>query len=144
MKLRPRASSASYKASSRRTEPAARVSPRPAKERAGNNLARSAGKRAVVKSAETLPPGRPQSPSRPPERDFGPADGGAWRRTTAPANGAAAQGVAAGLQVVKKPVIIKEPSVVNTIHVLGSTMRFNTHPGPEVFTMRYKPGPPIY
>ncbi len=43
----------------------------------------------------------------------------------------------------KKPVIIKEPSVIETIRVVNSTMQFNTHPGPEVFTMRYKPGPAI-
>ena len=45
--------------------------------------------------------------------------------------------------VDKKPVITKEPSVIERIDVLRSTMQFNTHPGPEVFTIKYKPGTPI-
>lgn len=43
----------------------------------------------------------------------------------------------------KKPVVTKEPSSFTKIYVVGGTMEFNKHPGPEVFTIKYKPGTPI-
>jgi hypothetical protein len=39
-----------------------------------------------------------------------------------------------------KPVITKEPAGLQTIYVVDGTMAFNTHPGPETFTIKYKPG----
>ncbi|MGC8644431.1 MAG: hypothetical protein ACP5XB_31595 [Isosphaeraceae bacterium] len=38
---------------------------------------------------------------------------------------------------------LKEPGVREKLYVVNGTMQFNTHPGPEVFTMKYKPGTPI-
>jgi hypothetical protein len=43
----------------------------------------------------------------------------------------------------KKPVVTKEPTSINKIHVVDGTMVFNKHPGLEVFTMKYKPGTPV-
>jgi hypothetical protein len=45
--------------------------------------------------------------------------------------------------VDRKPVITKEPTSLNTIYVVGGTMEFNKQPGPDVFTIKYKPGTPI-
>ena len=42
-----------------------------------------------------------------------------------------------------KPSVAKEPTVLETIYVVGGTMEFNKRPGPEVFTIKYKPGTPI-
>jgi hypothetical protein len=36
-----------------------------------------------------------------------------------------------------------EPTHVETIQVVSSTMAFNKHPGPETFNIKYKPGTPI-
>jgi hypothetical protein len=36
-----------------------------------------------------------------------------------------------------------EPTSVETIQVVASTMAFNKHPGPETFSIKYKPGTPI-
>lgn len=43
----------------------------------------------------------------------------------------------------KKPVTTKEPTVLKTIYILENTMEFNNRPGPEAFTIKYKPGTPI-
>jgi hypothetical protein len=40
-------------------------------------------------------------------------------------------------------VTLSEPTSRAQIRVLKGTMQFNQHPGPEVFTIRYKPGTPI-
>ena len=45
--------------------------------------------------------------------------------------------------VDKKPVVTKEPTVRDTIYVVGGTMEFNKHPGREVFAINYKPGTPV-
>ena len=36
-----------------------------------------------------------------------------------------------------------DPCEIKKIHVVDGTMEFNKHPGPEVFTIKYKPGTPI-
>ncbi len=36
-----------------------------------------------------------------------------------------------------------EPTTVETIQVVGSTLAFNKHPGPDTFNIKYKPGTPI-
>jgi hypothetical protein len=43
----------------------------------------------------------------------------------------------------KKPVVMKEPQSISHIDVVRGTLEFNKHPGPEVFTIKYKPGTPI-
>jgi len=45
--------------------------------------------------------------------------------------------------VDKKPVVMKEPQALEKVYVVNGTMEFNKHPGPEVFTIRYKPGTPV-
>ncbi len=45
--------------------------------------------------------------------------------------------------VDKKVVVTKEPTSIDTIYVVGGTMEVNRRPGPEVFTIKYKPGTPI-
>ncbi len=45
--------------------------------------------------------------------------------------------------VDKKPVRTKEPTSIQNIYVVGGSMEFNKRPGPEVFTIKYKPGTPI-
>jgi hypothetical protein len=42
-----------------------------------------------------------------------------------------------------KPIVVTEPTSITTIKVLDGTMEFNQHPGPDVFTIKYKPGTPI-
>jgi hypothetical protein len=46
-------------------------------------------------------------------------------------------------KVDKKVVVTKEPTSVSIIYVVDGTMEFNKRPGPEVFTIKYKPGTPI-
>ena len=41
------------------------------------------------------------------------------------------------------PVLTKEPTVLSTVNVLQSTIQFNKRPGPEAFTLKYKPGTPV-
>ena len=43
----------------------------------------------------------------------------------------------------KLPIVTKEPGEFVTIKVVDGTMEFNKKPGPEVFTIKYKPGTPI-
>jgi hypothetical protein len=43
----------------------------------------------------------------------------------------------------KEPMITKEPTTINKIHVVDGTMKFNQRPGPAVFTTKHKTGPPI-
>jgi hypothetical protein len=43
----------------------------------------------------------------------------------------------------KKPFFSKEPTVLETMYVVDGTMVFNKRPGPEAFTIKYKPGTPI-
>jgi hypothetical protein len=45
--------------------------------------------------------------------------------------------------VDNRVVVTKEPTSLNTIHVLAGTLEFNKRPGPEAFTIKYKPGTPI-
>jgi len=45
--------------------------------------------------------------------------------------------------VDKKPVVLKQPQAFEKIYVVNGTMEFNRHPGPDVFTIRYKPGTPV-
>lgn len=45
--------------------------------------------------------------------------------------------------VDKKPVVMKEPTAVETVYVVGGTLELNKNPGREVFTIKYKPGTPI-
>jgi hypothetical protein len=45
--------------------------------------------------------------------------------------------------VEKKPVITREPTSIQKIHFVDGTVKFNQRPGPEVFTIKYKPGTPI-
>ena len=54
-------------------------------------------------------------------------------------------GVAASYASIvdKKAVANKEPTSLGAIYVVDGTMEFNKRPGPEVFTMKYKPGTPI-
>jgi hypothetical protein len=42
-----------------------------------------------------------------------------------------------------KPVVMKEPQFFEKIYAVRGTMQFNNHPGPEVFTIKYKPGTPV-
>ncbi len=42
-----------------------------------------------------------------------------------------------------KPVVLKDPVLHLSIYVIEGTMQFNKHPGPDVFTAKYKPGTPI-
>lgn len=39
--------------------------------------------------------------------------------------------------------LTKEPTVLSTVNVLQSTLQFNKRPGPEAFTLKYKPGTPV-
>jgi hypothetical protein len=55
----------------------------------------------------------------------------------------AGEGVSYGALVDRKPVITKEPTVLDSIRVVDGTMEFNKHPGPETFTIKYKLGTPI-
>ena len=41
------------------------------------------------------------------------------------------------------PVLTREPTVLSTVNVLQSTIQFNKRPGPEAFTLKYKPGTPV-
>jgi hypothetical protein len=41
------------------------------------------------------------------------------------------------------PVVMKAPQVFEKLYVVNGTMEFNKHPGPDVFTIRYRPGTPI-
>ncbi|GAC1475709.1 MAG: hypothetical protein NVSMB9_28690 [Isosphaeraceae bacterium] len=45
--------------------------------------------------------------------------------------------------VDNKPIQTKEPTQFETIYVVDGTLEFNKHPGPDVFTIKYKPGTPI-
>jgi hypothetical protein len=45
--------------------------------------------------------------------------------------------------VDKKPVVMKEPQAFEKISVVGGTMAFNKHLGPDAFTIKYKPGTPV-
>jgi hypothetical protein len=45
--------------------------------------------------------------------------------------------------VEKKPVVLKEPQSIEKMYVVCGTMEFNKHPGPEVFTIEYRPGTPV-
>jgi hypothetical protein len=45
--------------------------------------------------------------------------------------------------VDRKPVVTKEPQVTQTIDIERGTIEFNKHPGPEVFSIKYKPGTPV-
>jgi hypothetical protein len=45
--------------------------------------------------------------------------------------------------VDKKVVVTKDPTSVTTLYVVNGTMEFNKGPGPQVFTIKYKPGTPI-
>ena len=45
--------------------------------------------------------------------------------------------------VDNKPVTGKTPALLETIYVANGAMSFNRHPGPEVFTLKYRPGTPI-
>jgi hypothetical protein len=40
-------------------------------------------------------------------------------------------------------IYTKEPTDLQTMSVIDRTMEFNKHPGPDVFTSKYKPGTPI-
>ncbi len=42
-----------------------------------------------------------------------------------------------------KPVITDRPTNLDRVYVLRGTMEFNKRPGPEVFTIKYRPGTPI-
>ncbi len=42
-----------------------------------------------------------------------------------------------------KPIVVKDPTVLDTMKLVDGTMRFNNHPGPEVFTIKHKLGKPI-
>jgi hypothetical protein len=55
----------------------------------------------------------------------------------------AGEGVGYGALVDRKPVITKEPTVLDSIRVVDGTMEFNKHPGPEAFTIKYKLGTPV-
>ncbi len=54
-------------------------------------------------------------------------------------------GESVGLTAVEneRPIVTKEPTSIRKFRVVDGTMEFNQHPGPEVFTTQYKPGPPI-
>ena len=41
-----------------------------------------------------------------------------------------------------RPVLLKEPQSIMKLRVVDGTIEFNKHPGPEVFTVRSKPGMP--
>jgi hypothetical protein len=43
----------------------------------------------------------------------------------------------------KLPAVAEEPTILKSMYILDRTMEFNKHPGPEVFTKKYKPGTPI-
>ncbi len=45
--------------------------------------------------------------------------------------------------VDKKPVVTKEPTSLETIYIIGSSIEFNKRPGREAFTIKYKLGTPI-
>ncbi len=45
--------------------------------------------------------------------------------------------------VDKKPVVVKEATVIDVIYVVDGTMQFNKNPGPEAFRIAYKMGTPI-
>jgi len=47
------------------------------------------------------------------------------------------------IKVDNKPVITKEPTVIECIYVVGGTMEFNKRPGPDTFNLKYKPGTPV-
>ncbi|APW61419.1 hypothetical protein [Paludisphaera borealis] len=40
-------------------------------------------------------------------------------------------------------VYTREPTILQTMSIIDRTMEFNKHPGPDVFTSKYKPGTPI-
>jgi hypothetical protein len=46
-------------------------------------------------------------------------------------------------RIGKEHMFTKEPTCVNTIYVVDGTMELNRHPGPEVFTIKYRPGTPV-
>jgi hypothetical protein len=43
----------------------------------------------------------------------------------------------------RRPIVSDKPTVLISIKVVDGSMEFNKHPGPEVFTIKYKPGTPI-
>ena len=45
--------------------------------------------------------------------------------------------------VDKKPVVTKEPTSLETIYIIGSSIEFNKRPGRKAFTIKYKLGTPI-
>ncbi|APW61434.1 hypothetical protein BSF38_02948 [Paludisphaera borealis] len=42
-----------------------------------------------------------------------------------------------------KPAVFKDPVLLQSIYAIDGIMQFNKHPGPDVFTAKYKPGTPI-
>src|SRR6185437_3451288 len=42
-----------------------------------------------------------------------------------------------------KSMSFREPTSIGLIYVVDGTMEFNRNPGPETFTINYKPGTPI-
>ena len=53
------------------------------------------------------------------------------------------ESVGYGAIVDKRPVVTKEPTSFETLYVVDGTMQFNTRPGREAFTIKYKPGTPV-
>ena len=49
-------------------------------------------------------------------------------------------GVGYGATEKGRPIMTDEPTVLDTIKVVDRSMEFNKHPGPEAFTIKYKPG----
>jgi hypothetical protein len=45
--------------------------------------------------------------------------------------------------VDSRPTVMKTPQAVERTYVVDGTMEFNRHPGPEVLTIKYRPGTPV-
>ncbi len=45
--------------------------------------------------------------------------------------------------VDRKPVWYDEPTSIQNIYIINGTLAFNQHPGPQTFTLKYRPGTPI-